>query len=99
MRIAQEEVYIAMVVVKRPSRPGQPELDPTEWAQSVLRNLNAEGVDHRACTIARGPALPFNGRIPPSPRPRRIESSRWLYLGLGIGCFTGAGYLLYLVVQ
>lgn len=97
-----DEIYVTMVVVKRP--PGSPDLNPACWADLIVSGLVPQGADHRAEAFTRRIARPepLSGGVPHSavrvgPAVRslgRFKQRRpWLYLALSVLCFSMAVYL------
>jgi hypothetical protein len=90
----EEEVYVTLVVVKRPSVRGGAPVNPSKWADTILRSLNERGV------VAQSTPRPFAWPEPPYPsiqsmpptHLRRKRSSRisWVHLGLGFLCLAGS---------
>lgn len=71
MGSAEEEIYITMVVVKRPAQVHRPEDDPARWAQTVLDSLPvpvpAEASLQPGAVARSLAARTGRGRIGPSP--------------------------------
>lgn len=86
---SQQEVYIALVVVKQPAGMRRPELDPERWAQSVLNGLPAQGANHMETARYR-PGGPVNGRS---------KITRGFYVWLGLICLCLAAWAFYLGSQ
>lgn len=81
MRTGQQEVYVTLVVVKRPAEEGWQKLTPDRWAQSVPDRLAVHGGQHGQPRRQRA----SNGNL-----------ARQIYLGLGMLCMGGAAWLFYL---
>jgi hypothetical protein len=100
-----EEIFVSLIVVRRPERAGNETINPGEWAQSVLESLRTEGPQHtgtsRRGSTLRGSDLAsaaysqrnthIHKRVPQGYR-------RWL-LSLSAACCVGAVYCFYLAVQ
>lgn len=115
MRSPEEEIFVSMVVVRRPMRSGRPDLDPAQWAQSLLNGLNAEGAESQLCSVVRKShrtrqqwGSPMD-RLCPNGNPLRgarqgtslchTDAIRWVWLGLGVVCCVGSVYSFYLLAK
>jgi hypothetical protein len=88
---SEEEVYVTMIVVKRPSQLGQ-SLDPARWTDAVLRDLQADAPD----TFGFDPRSTHQRALPRyRGTPRPVRAHPWVYLALSMACFVTAGSLVY----
>lgn len=96
-----DEVYVALVVVKRPSRPGQPALNPSQWSDLVLRGLAEQGVSCQLDSQLVHPAPTSNAyRSRPAVRESwttrnwhwRCAQISWVYFGFGVLCLAASAY-------
>jgi len=105
VHLAEEEIYVTMVVVKRPARPHRQEADPSQWAQAVLDSLavdappSATGL-HRLAAHGVAPMGGTKGR-PAGSRfaGTRNSTSTWTLLGLSLLCFLGSACSFYFLVK
>jgi hypothetical protein len=82
---AEEQVYIALVVVKRPATKGQPDLDPNRWAQQVMNGLAEPRAQHIGAS-----GYAWRAERSRSPLPRAV------YAGIGMLCLACAACICYL---
>lgn len=107
---SEEEIYVTLVVVKRPPGTSGANLDPASWTDLILNGLVPEGANHRAEVLTR--RLPhghaMSGRMPGRaapgiwtqghpPRPK--QGRPWTYLLLGALCLGLAAYLAQLLLK
>lgn len=113
MGSAEEEIYITLVVVKRPAQAHRSD-DPSRWAQTVLDSLAVPmtaDASPQPGAVARNPAVGTKqGRSGP---PRRVRGrlggsqlaradtrgSTWILLGLSLLCFIGSACSFYFLMK
>lgn len=107
MGSAEEEIYITMVVVKRPAQGIRSEADPSRWVQTMLDSLAVQMPADASClsvTGSRGPGTPTErGRPGPSrqlqaalspgrrTRPARTDTRASTWILLGLSLLCFIG--------
>jgi|GEM_PF-6333565 len=86
-----EEVYVGVVVVKRPTDPLRPQPDPGSWAQAIAHTLTEQGAYY-----PRGRTAQSAPRAAARAWKRRADWTRPLAFCIGVLCFSCGAYLFYL---
>ncbi len=109
MRPAEDDVYITVVVVRRPAQASAPDLDPNVLAQSVLHGIRAqEGM--YSSTFSGGGRPRWSGSAqatthisaagwPGSKRRQAPARRRWWLLAVAIACWAGAVAAFYMLAK
>ncbi len=104
MRQGNEEIFVSLIVVRRPERPSAETINPGEWAQSVLESLRAgdpkyqEGLGRGVAVSGRDLGLPRGSqRYDRDHRPATQRRRTCLFV-LSAACFAGAAYSIYLTL-
>jgi hypothetical protein len=93
----EEEVYITMVVVRRPVRQGQAALDHARLTETILQGLSGQVAPASRPLPGQGLNSALAPRFPGRRRPRQY-SVHPVYLGLCLLCLIGAAYGFYMLL-
>lgn len=110
MRSGNEEIFVSVIVVRRPERADTVTTDPAEWAQSVVDSLRTQepqnhvgfrqagsvfGSEPGSAIRRAQPQSAYSQRYNHSLRPVPQWQRTWMFV-ISAACFIGAAYCFYL---